>query len=257
MPSARVKFAEMKNPRGERFLFCIQFGEWVIFRRHKYHMPPSPSPKSVDESVQTHTVVFADDAVMTRQSLVIALPILFPSCVVVGQASDGDEALELCLRLKPSVLVSDLRLPKRNGLALITQLRTMLPGTGVMIHTGCENAVMLAVTCDAHPAGLIHSDDGVAGLRKAFEAARAGERYVSKAVMDRITRPGVKRSSLTPMEVTVLAMVAEGQLSKEIAVRLGMGERTVGSHRESINKKLGTRDHGALVKWAMRNGLME
>lgn len=219
--------------------------------------PPSLSPKSVAESKRAYAVVVADDAIMTRQSLAIALPLLFPSCVVVGQASDGDEALELCLSLKPSVLISDLRMPKRNGIALITQLRVMLPATGVMIHTGCENPVMLGLACDVHPAALIHSDDGLTGLRKAFEAATAGERYVSKSVMDRIKRQSAERSSLTPTEVAVLSMVAEGQLSKQVAMRLGVSERTVGAHRESINKKLGTHDQAGLFKWAVRNGLME
>ncbi len=202
-------------------------------------------------------MVLADDAIMTRQSLAIALPLLFPSCVVVGQASDGDEALELCLRLKPSVLISDLRMPKRNGIALITQLRSMLPAMGVMIHTGCESGVMLGLACDAHPAGLIHSDDGLSGLRKAFEAATAGERYVSKSVMERIKRQSAERISLTPTEISVLSMVLEGQLSKQIATRLGMSERTVGAHRESINKKLGTHDQASLWKWAMQNGLVQ
>lgn len=220
-------------------------------------MPPSPSPNPAVKSTRAHTVVFADDAVMIRQTLIITLRSLFPSFVVVGEASDGDEAMELCMRLKPSVLISDLRLPKLNGLTLLMQLRTLLPRLSVMIHTGCENAEMLGLVCDAHPAGLIHSDDGLTGLRKAFEAASTGERYVSKAVMDRITRPGGGRAALTPMEITVLTMVAEGQQSKEIAHRLGISERTVGAHRESLNKKLGTHDQRELVRWAMRNGLVE
>ena len=189
--------------------------------------------------------------------MAIALPMIFPACSVVGEASDGDETVELCMRLKPAVLITDLRLPKRNGIGLITHFRSVLPSMGVMIYTGCESAELLGVTCDAHPAGVIHSEDGVLGLRKAFEAATAGERFVSKAVMDRIKRQSGERTALTTTEISVLSMVTEGQKTAEIASRLGMSERTVGAHRENIHKKLGTHDHAALLKWAMRNGMME
>lgn len=161
------------------------------------------------------------------------------------------------MRLGPSVLITDLRMPKRNGIGLITHFRPVLPSMRVIIHTGCESADLLGLACDAHPAGVIHGEDGVIGLRRAFEAAIAGERYVSKAVMDRIDRQGGKRNTLTPTEISVLSMVLEEQKSSEIARRLGMSERTVGAHRESIHKKLGTHSQAALLKWAMRNGLME
>lgn len=219
--------------------------------------PPSLSPGSVDETKPTHTVVLADDSVMTRQALAIAMKFMFPTCAIVGEASDGDEARELCLRSKPSVLITDLRLPKRNGIALITQLKLSLQGMGVMVHTGSECALMLALACEAHPSAVIHSDDGLNGLRKAFEAATTGERYISKAVMERTNKLGGDRIPLTQMEIAILSMVTEGQQTKEIASRLAMSDRTVGAHRESIHKKIGTHDQGELVKWAMRNGLLE
>lgn len=241
------------------FLICIHSVERLMWASHNFRMPtpPSLSPKAVAESTKTITVVLADDAILTRQSLAIAMPILFSSCLVVGQASDGDEALELCVRLKPMVLISDLRLPKRNGIVLITQLKSLLPALGVMIHTGCENGVMLGMACDAHPAGVVHSEDGVNGLRKGFEAAISGERYVSKAVMERITRQGGERCKLTPTELIVLMKVVGGESNKEIALRLGISERTVGAHRESINKKLGTHDQASMLKWAIQNGFVE
>lgn len=219
-------------------------------------MPPSISPV-VDSTKSSPSVVLADDSVMTRQSLAIALRVLFPSCSVVGEASAGDEALELCLRLKPTVLLTDLRLPNKNGVALVTELKIRMKGLGVVVHTGSESATMLALACDAHPSAVIHTDDGIAGLRKAFEAALTGERYVSRAVMDRIERQGGNKHLLTATEVSVLALVTRGIQTKEVAQKMGVSERTVSSHRESIHRKTRTHDTSTLTLWAMRNGVIE
>jgi DNA-binding NarL/FixJ family response regulator len=220
-------------------------------------MSPSLSPGSVDESQSVYTVVLADDSRLLRESMEKTMKVIFPSCRVVGEASDGEGALELCLRLKPDVLITDLRLPKKNGILLIHELKALLPGTSVIVHTGSESATMLSLARDAHPAAILHSDDGLTGLRKAFEAATTGELYVSKAVLERIKRHAAEVVSLTPTELAVLSCLVRSQQTKGIAATINKSERTVAAHRESIYKKTGTHDMPGLLVWAMRNGLVE
>ena len=147
------------------------------------------------------------------------------------------------MRLRPMVLISDLRLPKRNGIVLITQLKSLLPALGVMIHTGCENGVMLGMACDAHPAGVVHSEDGVNGLRKGFEAAISGERYVSKAVMERITRQGGERCKLTPTELIVLMKVVGGSQTRK-----SLCDWEYRSGRLARTARASTRNSGRMIR---------
>lgn len=220
-------------------------------------MPPSLSPGSVDESQLIHTVILADDSRLVREAMEKTMHIIFPRCSVVGEASDGEEARELCLRLKPSVFITDLQLPKQNGILLIHEFKTLLPEMSVIVHTGSESATMLSMAFDAKPAGILHSDDGLTGLRKAFEAATTGELYVSKAVLDRIKRHGADVVPLTPTELAILVMLTASLHTKEIAVSRRTSERTVAAHRGSIYKKTGTHDIAGLLIWAMRNGFVK
>ncbi len=207
-------------------------------------------------------ILIADDHPVVRQGLVACLE-RHDHLAVVGEARDGFEALSLCRERKPDVILMDIAMPRMSGLAAAETLRKELPQIKVLILTMHSNQdyVLRMIQCGA--AGYMLKDSTPEDLVLAIETVYRGEPYFSPEIaglaLDKFVRgpaeetPGLR---LTCREREVLIQIAEGLSNKEIACHLGVGVRTVETHRERIMRKLDIHSVAGLTKYALARGLV-
>jgi DNA-binding NarL/FixJ family response regulator len=180
-----------------------------------------------------------------------------PGIVVLGGASTGAEALERATRLKPDVIVLDIKLPDTNGVALSSKLREAAPASKILafsMHKGGDYAAALARN---GVRGFLLKDDDPDDLVHAIEAVYRGELAFRGDAADAVLRSERKteKGKLSPRELEVLRLIADGKSSKEIAWTLSIGVRTVETHRQHLMRKLNRRTVAELVKYAIQSGL--
>ncbi|MFG1700362.1 response regulator [Nonomuraea sp. NPDC049309] len=200
-------------------------------------------------------VLIADDHPIVRDGLRAALAREAAGDIsVVGEAGDGEEAVRLAAELSPDVILMDLRMPGMNGMTAIRRLA----GTGprVLVLTTFDNDVLPAL--EAGAAGYLLKDAPPAELVRAVLATHRGETVLAPAVAgrlaDQVRRPA--RGQLSPRELEVLRLVAEGATNKEAAAALFISEASVKTHLLHIYAKLDVRDRAAAVGEAYRRGLL-
>ena len=207
-------------------------------------------------------VIVADDHAIVRTGIRHVLE-SEPGFTVVGEASNGAEAIELARTLAPDVAVLDISMPGTSGLQVTQELRRLAPDTRVLILSMHDNSeyVLESVRAGAH--GYILKDTAATELRDAIHAVRRGESYFSPPVARRLTaavRGGNEDEDLlgqlTARERQVLVGVAQGRTNREIATELGISHRTVETHRESLMRKLGIRTVAGLTRVALAAGLI-
>ncbi|MBI4679214.1 MAG: response regulator transcription factor [Elusimicrobia bacterium] len=184
------------------------------------------------------------------------------SIAVVGEASDGAEALRKARALSPDVFVLDISLPSLDGGELARRLRRAVPKARVVafsIHSSEEYVVRMA-RCGAR--GYVMKDEPTSNLLEAIKRVAKGGLYFPPDMTDAVlslegklpaTRRGV--ASLSAREREVLVLVAEGMANKQIARKLGLSVRTAEAHRERLSRKLSIRTVAGLTKYAIRHGL--
>src|SRR5215469_10032074 len=182
-----------------------------------------------------------------------------PELVVVGEASDGEEAVHLARQLRPDVVLMDLLMPVMDGIAAIAAIRNALPDTEVIALTSVleSDAVVRAVQAGA--IGYLLKDTKAAELRRAIKAAAAGQVQLAPqaaAYLLRKVRAEASHETLTGREAEVLQLLAQGQSNKEIARTLQVGEDTVKTHVGHIFAKLGVQSRTQAALYAMRLGLI-
>lgn len=184
---------------------------------------------------------------------------------LVGEASDGLEAVRLVAVSKPDVLVLDLMIPRLHGLEVTRQVRKDCPGTRVIILSmhADEPYVMEALRNGA--SGYVLKDSTGGDLVKAVREVMAGKRYLSPVLAERaisgyIEKPGESDldvyDTLTNRERMVLQLAAEGSTSAEIAGKLFISPRTAETHRSNLMRKLGLRSQTDLVRFAIRRRII-
>jgi two-component system, NarL family, nitrate/nitrite response regulator NarL len=180
---------------------------------------------------------------------------------VVGEASDGVEALALAKTCRPDVVLADINMPHMNGLALTDALRRELPSARVLILSMHTNTDYVLRILRSGAKGYVLKDADAAELVLAVKAAHKGDAFFSPSVARVALNEfvhgvgGVKGpAELTQRERDVLVGIAEGLSNKEIADRLGVGVRTVESHREHLMDKLGVHNVAGLTKIAIAKG---
>jgi len=207
-------------------------------------------------------VLVADDHAIVRTGIRHVLE-SEPGFAVVGEASNGAEAIELAQSLQPDVAVLDISMPGASGLQVTQELRRLAPETRVLILSMHDNTeyVLESVRAGAH--GYILKDTAATELRGAIHAVRRGESYFSPpiarrltAVVRGITEEEDQLGQLTARERQVLVGVAQGRTNREIALELGISHRTVETHRESLMRKLGIRTVAGLTRVALEAGLI-
>jgi DNA-binding NarL/FixJ family response regulator len=212
----------------------------------------------------TVKVLVADDQAVVRDGLALLLSTA-PDIQVVGVASDGAEAVELALREQPDVALLDLRMPNLDGVGATRALAEQAPGVRVLILTtyADDEAVLPALRAGA--AGYLTKDTTGEALFAAIREVAAGRTVLDAAVQARLVAllrepaapaPAEKPlEDLTPRELDVVRLVAEGLSNRQIARRLFVGEATVKTHLNHVLAKLDVEGRPGLVAWAWRNGL--
>ncbi len=180
---------------------------------------------------------------------------------VVGTAGDVKEALRMLEACRPAVVIADLSLPDSNAIDIVRALEAKRDGARVLIMTGFSQDFYAAELLEAGAAGYIFKHQPTAELFAAIDMVASGKTYVSPAVAQRLREAGegaAKGSgldSLTPRENEILRLVVRGRSSKELSKALGIGLKTVDTHRTNINRKLGVRTTAALIRFAVAHGI--
>jgi DNA-binding NarL/FixJ family response regulator len=211
-------------------------------------------------------VLVADDHAIVRTGIRHVLE-GEPGFEVVGEASNGTEALALALELRPDVALLDISMPGVSGLQATAELRNRCPVTRVLMLSMHDNTeyVLESVRAGAH--GYLLKDTAATELRGAIRAVWGGESYFSPPIASRLSAvvrgdadaesPQGLLAQLTGREREVLVGVTRGLTNKEIAAQLGISHRTVETHRESLMKKLRLRSVAELTRFALEAGLLD
>ena len=208
-------------------------------------------------------ILIADDHLIIRQGLRLILE-TESDFELIGEASDGAEALSLCKKLKPDVVLMDLRMPNMDGLTAIEKLRVDQPNIAVVILTTFNEDDLMLRGLQAGAHGYLLKDTDRNTLFNTIRAAARGETLLKPEIMARVlAQKNVAKTeshepvNLTERELEVLIAVARGERSKEIAVHLNISERTVKAHLASIYNKLGVDSRAAAIAVAAQKGLLQ
>jgi NarL family two-component system response regulator YdfI len=205
-------------------------------------------------------VLIADDHLVVREGLRAILEVA-GDIELVGEATDGAEAVRLAGELAPDVVLMDLRMPNVDGIKAIRQIKARYPDLEVVILTTYDDDQDIVQGLRAGARGYLLKDSGREALFDAIRAAARGESLLPSAVIEKIVahltapRP-VRAEALSEREQEVLTFLAQGAANKEIAHHLHITERTVKAHVTSIFNKLGVNSRAEAVAVAMRNGLL-
>jgi len=212
-------------------------------------------------------VVLADDQRVVREGLGTLLG-LIGGIEVVGTAADGNEALALALKLRPDVVLMDLRMPRCDGIEATRRLREHDAGIKVLVLTTYADDRSVIDALRAGARGYLTKDAGAAEIREALERVTSGQAAIDPAVqevlLDAIAAGGPGPDAepapkfpdgLTAREAEVLVLIAQGLSNAEIASRLMVSETTVKSHVNHVFAKIGVRARAQAVTYAYRHGL--
>ncbi len=206
-------------------------------------------------------ILIADDHLIIRQGLRLILE-TEDDLELVGEASDGAEALKLCADLRPDVVLMDLRMPGMDGITAIEKLRQNQPEIAVVILTTFNEDELMLRGIRAGAKGFLLKDTDRGTLFDTIRAAARGETLLKPEIMSRLLQaasaPAASTNpfNLTEREREVLAAVALGERSKEIAAKLHITERTVKAHLASIYQKMGVDSRAGAIAVAAQNGLL-
>jgi DNA-binding NarL/FixJ family response regulator len=223
-------------------------------------------------------VLLADDQRVVRDGLALLLGLL-PGVEVVGTAADGEQAIEMTGRLRPDVVLMDLRMPRCDGIEATRRLRVDAPGVHVIALTtyADDRSVIDAVRAGAR--GYLTKDAGAEEIHRALRRVLEGRAAIDPAVQHHLVDavaaapdqsaepdesaepaepagPDGPPAGLTPREAEVLSLIAEGLSNGEIGGRLFVTEATVKSHVNHLLAKIGARDRAQAVAFAYRHGLV-
>jgi DNA-binding NarL/FixJ family response regulator len=206
-------------------------------------------------------ILLADDHAVVRQGFKMILGAQ-SDMEIVGEAGNGREATELAEELRPDIVVMDVAMPELNGIEATRRLAASVPHTRVIALSMHKDSVYVREILRAGARGYLLKDSPAGDLVSAVRSVAFGQSYlspaVSNAVLDdyrrHVTNP---IDLLTSREREVLQMLAEGKTNKEIAGVLNLSVYTVDAHRGRIMEKLNLHSINELVRFAVRNGLID
>ena len=204
------------------------------------------------------TVLIADDHPVVRQGLRVLLS-LHADIDVVGEASDGAEAVELAAAVAPDVILLDLKLPGLDGLGVLAELRDRNLPARVLVLTSVADSASVTVAMRAGAAGFLYKDVDPDALVRAVRSVHDGHTVLAPEAAATLVRSRSRPAAvsgldaLTAREREVLAQIAEGRSNREIARLLHMSEKTVKTHVSSVLAKLGVADRTQAALHAVRN----
>lgn len=211
-------------------------------------------------------VLICDDHTILREGIRLLLNAQ-PDIEVVGETSDGRDAVAQARALKPDVILMDIAMPLLNGLEATRQIRRDDPNARVLVLTMYESDEYVAQMLEAGATGYVLKKVAGSELVYAIRAVYQGEAFLYPSITKRLVEDylrrvelGQERTSLdvlTDREREILQLIAEGHTNKEIADLLSLSIRTVQNHRAHLMQKLGIHDRGDLIKYAIQKGIIE
>ncbi len=210
-------------------------------------------------------ILIADDHELIRRGLVSALSDR-PDWSIVAEAADGRQACELAARLTPDIAVLDLTMPELNGLDATRQIRAASPKTRILIVTAHESEQLIRDVLDAGAMGYVLKSDAGRVLVQAVEALLDDRPFftskVARVVLEGYLRSGEESVTqaavaLSPRERHIVQLLAEGNNNKEVARVLELSVKTVETHRSNIMRKMEFGSLADLVRYAIRNKIVD
>jgi DNA-binding NarL/FixJ family response regulator len=175
---------------------------------------------------------------------------------VVGEASDGEEAVKLARQLKPQVIVMDCALPGISGLQATRKILQLAPETLILMLSMHAEETWVRQAMDAGARGYVLKNAMDLELGSAIRRMLKGETVLDGQLSQEQALKGERNSGLTPREMEILQLICDGKSNKEIAVQLDLSANTVAVHRANIMDALGIHKTAELVVYAIRNGLV-
>lgn len=211
------------------------------------------------------TVLISEDHMILRDGL-RALLENEQDIDIIGEASNGREAVDICQQLRPEVVVMDIHMPQLNGMEATRQILHTLPNTKVLILSASSDPMHLEELLHLGISGYVMKQTAASFLSTAIRAVRNGETYFSPAIARHLLRLNRGTGSsgshpapaqLTSREAEVLQLVAEGKANKEIAAELHISVKTVEKHRHSLMYKLDIHETAGLTRYAIGRGIVD
>ncbi len=210
-------------------------------------------------------VIVVDDQALVREGLMTLLDAA-PDIKPVAAAADGEEAVALCARHRPDVVLMDLRMPRLDGVEATRRIRSAQPDTEVVVLTTHADEASILDALQAGARGYLTKDAGIAEIARAVHAAADHQALLDPVVPSRLLaavsvgpRPAPPPPSLpdqlTPREAEVLSLIAHGLSNAEIAAAMVVSEATVKTHINHVFAKIGARDRAQAVHYAYTHGL--
>lgn len=209
-------------------------------------------------------ILLAEDHTMVRAGIRLVISEL-DGFEVIGEADDGQQALELALKLKPDIVVMDIAMPRLNGLDAAERILRDCPGVKIAILSMYSTEQYVKRALQVGVSAYLLKKSAVAELELAFKAMLRGERYLSPPVADLVVnellspKPESTTSveSLTTREREIMQMIAEGYANQDIADHLSLSVHTVRTHRGNLMQKLNLHNQADIVRYAIQTGLIQ
>jgi len=213
------------------------------------------------------TVLLAEDHMIVREGLKKLLE-SEKDIEVVGEASDGRQAVEMSRKLNPDVVIMDIAMPQLNGLEATRQIRHSTPAIKIIVLSAHSDDAYIERMSELGATGYLIKQTSAHFLSEAIREVYKGNTFFSPAVskklahqnqktLDRKGKPKKKVISLSTREAEVLQLIAEGKANKQVGAELGISVKTVEKHRENLMQKLDIHDTAGLTRYAIETGVIE
>jgi DNA-binding NarL/FixJ family response regulator len=214
-------------------------------------MKPNPTPPRI-------RVVLADDHDLVRSGIK-ALLSMIDGVQVIAEARDGQELIQLVDNLQPDVVMTDISMPRMDGIAAISQIHAKHPKVRLLVLSMYDTVDFVKRAVASGACGYLMKDAPPFELEQAVRSVMATGSYFSPAIAQRLLQPSEPTidDELTQRQIEILKLIAQGRASKEIAFELGLSPKTVDVHRARIMERLRLNDIASLTLYAVRKGLVK
>lgn len=209
-------------------------------------------------------ILIADDHEVVRHGIA-ALIKAHGQFEICAEATDGRDAVQKALELRPDIVIVDIAMPQLNGLEATRQIMHQRPSTKVLVLTMHDSEQVVRDVLEAGARGYLLKSDAGRDLMSALEAIQRNKTFFTSKISDMVlstflngrpSAPEVSGPGLTSREREVIQLVAEGKSTKEVAVALGLSVKTADTHRSNLMRKLGVHSVSELVLYAIRNNII-